>query len=49
MVFCCGAVLEDDKSLKINWGAADTVMCTGTLHIESLVDQCLENSRPAMG
>lgn len=49
VVFCCGAVLEDDKSLKINWGAADTVMCTGTLHIESLVDQCLENSRPAMG
>lgn len=48
VVFCCGAVLEDDGSLKIYWGGADTVMCVGTVNIESLVDHCLKNSRPAM-
>ena len=46
VVFCCGAVSEDDGSIKIYWGGADTVMCMGTINIESLVDTCLENSRP---
>ncbi len=49
VVFCCGAVPENDGSLKIYWGGADTVMCVGTADIESLVDLCLENSRPALG
>ncbi len=46
VVFCCGAVLEDDGNLKIYWGGADTVMCVGTVNIESLVDFCLEKPRP---
>ena len=45
VVFCCGAVPEDDGSLKIYWGGADTVMCVGIVNIESLVDHCLENPR----
>jgi predicted GH43/DUF377 family glycosyl hydrolase len=49
VVFCCGAVAEDDGSVKIYWGGADEVMCVGTAMIEDLVDHCLENSRPAMG
>ncbi|MCW3807441.1 glycoside hydrolase family 130 protein [Plebeiibacterium marinum] len=49
VVFCCGAVLEDDGNLKIYWGGADTVMCVGTANIDVLVDHCLNNSRPAMG
>ncbi|MGC9344241.1 MAG: glycoside hydrolase family 130 protein, partial [Bacteroidales bacterium] len=49
VVFCCGAVPEDDGKLKIYWGGADTVMCVGTVDIELLTDHCLENSRPAMG
>ena len=49
VVFCCGAVAEDDGSVKIYWGGADKVMCIGTAMIEDLVDHCLENSRPVMG
>ena len=49
VVFCCGAVAEDDGSVKIYWGGADKVMCVGVTMIEDLVDHCLENSRPAMG
>jgi predicted GH43/DUF377 family glycosyl hydrolase len=49
VVFCCGAVAEDDGSIKIYWGGADKVMCVGTANVESLVDHCLENSRPAIG
>ena len=45
VVFCCGAVPEEDGSIKIYWGGADSVMCVGTANIEQLVDHCLTNSR----
>jgi predicted GH43/DUF377 family glycosyl hydrolase len=48
VVFCCGAVAEEDGSVKIYWGGADKVMCVGTALLEDLVDHCLENSRPAI-
>lgn len=48
VVFSCGAVAEDDGSIKIYWGGADKVMCVGTSTIEDLVDHCLKNSRPAL-
>ncbi|MBN1124912.1 MAG: glycoside hydrolase family 130 protein [Sedimentisphaerales bacterium] len=48
VVFCCGAVPEEDGSIKVYWGAADTVMCVGTANIDELVDLCLSNSRPAI-
>ncbi|MFW5851039.1 MAG: glycoside hydrolase family 130 protein [Bacteroidota bacterium] len=48
VVFCCGAVPEDDGSIKIYWGGADSVMCVGTANIEKLVDYCVNNSRPAL-
>jgi len=48
VVFCCGAVAEDDGTLKIYWGGADSVMCVGTAMIEDLVDLCLSNPRPAL-
>jgi len=46
VVFTCGAVAEDDGTLKLYWGGADKVMCAGTAVIEELVDFCLKNSRP---
>jgi len=49
VVFTCGAVPEEDGTLKIYWGGADTVMCAGTARIEDLVKLCLEKSRPALG
>lgn len=48
VVFTCAAVPEDDGTLKLYWGAADTVMCAGTAIIEELVDFCLANPRPPM-
>lgn len=48
VVFCCGAVAEDDGSVKIYWGGADSVMCVGTANIEELVDFCINNSRKAL-
>jgi len=48
VVFTCGAVPEDDGTVKIYWGGADTVMCAGTARIQDLVDRCLKSPRPAL-
>jgi predicted GH43/DUF377 family glycosyl hydrolase len=48
VVFSCGAVAEDDGTVKIYWGGADTVMCAGTAVIDELVELCLTNKRPAI-
>lgn len=48
VVFTCGAVPEEDGSVKIYWGGADKVMCVGTANLEDLVDHCLNNSRKAV-
>ncbi len=48
VVFTCGAVAENDGTLKLYWGGADTVMCAGTASIEELINLCLEDSRPAI-
>jgi predicted GH43/DUF377 family glycosyl hydrolase len=45
VVFTCGAIPEDDGSVKIYWGGADTVMCVGTADLNDLVNHCLKNSR----
>jgi len=48
VVFCCGAVPEENGTVRIYWGAADTVMCAGTADVETLVDRCLERGRPPL-
>jgi len=48
VVFSCGAVPEDDDTVKIYWGGADTVMCAGTAVIDDLVQLCLTKSRPPL-
>jgi len=48
VVFSCGAVPEDDGTLKLYWGGADTVICAGTAVIDELVDLCLTDSRPSI-
>ena len=47
VVFTCGAVPESDGTVKIYWGAADTVMCVGEANVSDLVALCLHHSRPA--
>jgi len=46
VVFTCGAVPEEDGTLKLYWGGADSVMCAGTAIIDELVELCLTDSRP---
>jgi predicted GH43/DUF377 family glycosyl hydrolase len=45
VVFTCGAVPEEDGTVKIYWGGADTVMCVGTAAIDDLLERCLKNTR----
>ena len=45
VVFACGAVPENDGTVKIYWGGADTVMCVGTAKINELIDMCKNGSR----
>ena len=49
VVFTCAAVPENDGTLKLYWGGADTVMCAGTAVIDELVELCLTDSRPPLG
>ncbi len=46
VVFTCGAVPEEDGTVKIYWGGADKVMCAGTAVIDELVELCLTDARP---
>ncbi len=46
VVFTCGAIPEEDGTVKIYWGGADSVMCVGTAQISDLVDLCLNKTRP---
>jgi len=48
VVFSCGAIAEDDGTLKIYWGAADTVMCVGTARIADLIQLCRDKPRTAL-
>ncbi|MBW1720524.1 MAG: glycoside hydrolase family 130 protein [Deltaproteobacteria bacterium] len=48
VVFTCGAVPEEDGTLKLYWGGADSVLCAGTARIDELVDLCLKRPRPAL-
>lgn len=45
VVFTCGAIAEEDGTVKIYWGGADSVMCAGTASLEVLIQMCLNNPR----
>ncbi len=48
VVFTCGAVPEDDGTVKVYWGGADKVMNVGIADLDELVDLCLTDRRPAL-
>jgi predicted GH43/DUF377 family glycosyl hydrolase len=48
VVFTCGAIAEDDGTVKIYWGGADKVMNVGVARIDELVDLCLHEGRPPL-
>lgn len=45
VVFACGAIPEDDDTVKIYWGAADSVLCVGTACLEELAELCVSAAR----
>jgi len=45
VVFTCGAIPEEDGTVKIYWGGADKVMCMGTACVNDLIDLCLKKPR----
>ncbi len=47
VVFTCGAIPEENGTVKIYWGGADSVMCVGTANVANLIKMCLEKSRTA--
>ncbi|WNR45545.1 glycoside hydrolase family 130 protein [Paenibacillus roseipurpureus] len=42
VIFPGGMILEDNGEVKIYYGAADTVECLATAHVDDLVKLCLE-------
>jgi len=48
VVFTFGTVPEEDGTLKIYWGGADTVMCVGTANIKELIELCINSSRSSL-
>jgi predicted GH43/DUF377 family glycosyl hydrolase len=48
VVFSCGAIQEEDDTLKIYWGGADSVMCVGTANINELIELCINSPRPPL-
>lgn len=42
VVFPGGMILEDDGEVKIYYGAADTVECLATAHVDDLIKLCTE-------
>jgi beta-1,4-mannooligosaccharide/beta-1,4-mannosyl-N-acetylglucosamine phosphorylase len=43
VIFPGGMILEDFGEVKIYYGAADTVECLATAHVDDLIKLCLEN------
>lgn len=41
VVFACGAVVDEDGTLKLYYGASDTHICLGTAKVTDIVDKCL--------
>ncbi|OFX17454.1 MAG: glycosidase [Armatimonadetes bacterium RBG_16_58_9] len=41
VVFSCGVVLEDDNTLRIYYGAADTCICLGFANVDELIERCV--------
>lgn len=40
--FACGAIVEEDKSVKVYYGAADTSICVAFGELDTIIDSCFE-------
>ncbi len=44
VIFPTGMILEKSGDVKIYYGAADTVVCLATAHVDDLLDLCTTES-----
>jgi beta-1,4-mannooligosaccharide/beta-1,4-mannosyl-N-acetylglucosamine phosphorylase len=42
VIFPGGMILEDDRQVKIYYGASDTVECVATANVDDLIELCCE-------
>mgnify|MGYP006297562063 CR=1 FL=1 len=40
VVFACGAIVEEDRSVKVYYGAADTAICMATGDLDEIIASC---------
>jgi predicted GH43/DUF377 family glycosyl hydrolase len=45
VVFTCNALLDDDGTVRVYYGAADTVIGLATARLEDVVDECFRAER----
>jgi len=43
VVFTCNAIIEDDDTMKIYYGAADTNIGLATAKVEDVINECLKD------
>ncbi len=42
VVFACGAIVDDDQTVKVYYGAADTAICVATATLAEIIGACFE-------
>ncbi len=42
VVFACGAIVEDDQTVKVYYGAADTAICVASAPLGEIIAACFE-------
>jgi len=44
-VFSCGALLDEDGTIQLYYGGADSCMCLGTVTVERIIESCLQSRK----
>ena len=45
LIFSCGAILEENNSIKLYYGAPYNCLCLGTTSLEEIIETCMESER----
>ncbi len=45
MVFSCGAILEENNSIKLYYGTSDNCICLGYTTLDEIIETCMQSKR----
>ncbi len=45
MVFSCGAILEENNSIKLYYGTSDNCLCLGSTTLDEIIETCMQSKR----